>query len=142
MNALPSLLLSALLLSAPLGVREAAAANEFVLPIPGNPDETNREFELAAYLIMGNVGIDRTGMLVVRSAAGVPGRSLQEIERAIGVENVRRRAEIDATLQRRGLPAAKREEVAKEWAEKWRAAAQPQWWVQRDDGSWQQGPPR
>lgn len=142
MNALPPLLLSALLLAAPLAAGPAAAANEFVLPIPGNPDETNREFELAAYLVMGNVGIDRTGMLVVRSAAGVPGRSLQEIERAIGVENARRRAEIDATLQRRGLPAAKREEVAKEWAEKWRAAAQPQWWVQRDDGNWQQGPPR
>jgi hypothetical protein len=126
----------------PVSATEILVGREILVPNNPGMDEANREGELQTYLFMGQAGIDKDGMLVVRSTAGVPPRALEEMSRAIGVENDLRKAAIDDTLRRRGLPADKRAEVASELATKWRSGAEGNTWVQRDDGSWAQGPPR
>lgn len=121
------------------GMAQIVERNGVILPnVPGNA-EVNREAELQSYLFLGQVGIDKSGMLTVRSSAGVPARVQADIERMIDEENRRRRSRIEDTLRERGLTEDKRKEIAKELADEWRAAAQPKWWVQRDNGEWRQG---
>ncbi len=124
------------------GVAQIVERNGVILPNVPGAAEVNREAELQSYLFLGQVGIDKTGMLTVRSSAGVPARVQADIERQIGDENDRRRSQIEDTLRERGSTEDKRKEIAKELADEWRAAAQANWWVQRDNGEWQQGPPR
>lgn len=137
-----------LLLAAALFVPLPASANEIVVGreildrnFPGL-GEAGRAGELQTYLFMGQAGIDKNGMLVLRSTEGVPVRALEQMSRAIRAENDQRKAEIDDTLRERGLPADKRDEVARELADEWRSGAEASTWVQRNDGSWAQGPPR
>lgn len=135
-------LAASLIVTLPVSATEILVGREILIPNNPGVDEANREGELQTYLFMGQAGIDKDGMLVIRSTAGVPPRALAEMSRAIGVENDLREAEIDATLRKRGLPAGKRDEVARELADKWRSGAESNTWVQRDDGTWAQGPPR
>lgn len=132
-----------LALAVPLSVAaQVVERNGVILPNVPGAAEVNREAELQSYLFLGQAGIDKDGLLTVRSSAGVPARVQADIERLIADENDRRRARIEDTLRERGLTSDKRKDVAKELADEWRAAAQPKWWVQRDNGEWRQGPPR
>lgn len=113
-----------------------------VFPGVTGAQDINSEAELQSYLFMGQVGVDKEGMLTVRSTAGVPARAQQEMTRAISAENERRRKQIDREMREGGLGPEKRDEVAKKFADEWRSAANGNWWVQRDNGRWQQGPLR
>jgi len=109
--------------------------------LPG-VDARNTDAQLQSYLLMGQVGVGKDGMLVVRSNDGVPARVQEEMYRAISAENTARRAQVDKAMRDKGLPEEKRGEVEKEFADRWRAAADGQSWVQDDQGRWQQGPRR
>jgi hypothetical protein len=101
-----------------------------------------RQAELQSYLMMGQLGIDRDGMLVVRSTAGVPARVLAEMQRLSAEENAARRALIAEAKKANGIADGKQKDLDREFAKRWRAAAARDWSVQDDDGRWRQGPPR
>ncbi len=92
--------------------------------------------QLDSYLLLGQVGVGKDGMLVLRSTDGVPARIVESIRAAVAAENAERRARVREASTEEGDDAAQR------LAAEWRAAAQPSWWVQTDEGRWQQGPLR
>ncbi len=95
-----------------------------------------RSDELLSYQQQGQIGIDKDGQLVVRSLDGVPELIVADLQERMRAENADRKAYVDAVRAANGLPADKREVVARELAKRWRAQAMDGVWIQNDEGRW------
>lgn len=95
-----------------------------------------RADELMTYQQQGQVGIDKDGHLVVRSLDGVPDLIVADLQDQLRAENADRKAYVEAMRAANGLPADKRDVVARELANRWRAEAMSGVWIQSDEGRW------
>jgi len=92
--------------------------------------------QLAPYLDSGHVGIDKDGLLAVRSTDGLDMKARAELNRLVKAENQDRQRLYKEIATANGFPDQV-DEVQAIFADSWRAKARPGWYLEKA-GGWQQ----
>lgn len=100
---------------------------------------SSRSQELKSYFVMGHIGIDKDGMLTVRSLRDVPPMIAQEIRNRVSAENRSRKALVEEIGRANGVSDDDQKKLKAQLARDFRKKAGGSWWVQRDDGKWKKG---
>lgn len=99
-----------------------------------------RSEQLKPYLTQGRVGIGKDGMLVVRNLDGVPLRDQATVRRLVDAENGDRKTLYEEIAKANNFGSERVGDVKSIFADTWIDKAEPGWWVQKGDGTWQQKP--
>ena len=92
--------------------------------------------QLAPFYASGNVGIGNDGDLVVRTTDGLALPQVAGLKRLVAADNAERAALYEQVAAALNLDPGQVGRVRGIFAAKWRDKAEPGWWVQADDGSW------
>jgi uncharacterized protein YdbL (DUF1318 family) len=96
-----------------------------------------RAEQLKPYLRSGTVGIDREGLLAIRSFDAVPLRDQATIRRLIDAENRDRLTLYKEIAKANDFGNDRIGDIKRIFADEWRRAAEPGWSIQKPDGSWE-----
>ncbi|PLX83431.1 MAG: DUF1318 domain-containing protein [Desulfuromonas sp.] len=96
----------------------------------------DRADQLLPFLDGGQVGIDRNGMVDIRSTDRLGLKDRAAIKRLTEAENSDRRRLYEEIARANGFPD-KADEVRDIFADSWRDKARRGWYVQNDKGAWQ-----
>ncbi len=91
--------------------------------------------QLTPFLDSGHAGIDRNGLLEVRTAEGLGMKERAELNRLLKAENQDRLRLYKEIATANGFPD-KIDEVQSIFAESWRDKARPGWYLQGDGNAW------
>jgi uncharacterized protein len=85
----------------------------------------------------GSIGIQASGMLVVRNANAVPLKDRNTVNKLVAAENADRVKLYQAIASANGHPDWA-DDIRSTFAKRWISNAQSGWWFQASNGSWQQ----
>lgn len=96
-----------------------------------------RSGDIKPYMDKGNVGINQEGLLAIRNNEGLNLKERAEIQQLVDAEN-RDRERLYAEIARaNNLSPDAVAKIKRIFAGRWKAQAQPGWWVQDEQGAWQ-----
>lgn len=95
-----------------------------------------RSDQLKPYLDQGRLGIDKEGMLAVRSLDGVPLRDQATVRRLVEAENHDRETLYQEIAKANNFGADRVPDIRKIFAETWIQKAEKGWPVQKSNGAW------
>lgn len=96
-----------------------------------------RATELKPLLASGGVGISRDGMLAVRDAADLDLATRAKIRRLVDAENKDRETLYREIATANNFGSERVADIRSIFAQTWKDKAEPGWWVQGADGSWE-----
>ncbi len=97
-----------------------------------------RAEQLKPFLRQGAIGINKDGMLAIRSLDGVPLRDQATMRRMIEAENADRKSLYREIAQANKFGDERIPDIQRIFAETWIDKAESDWWVQKGDDTWVQ----
>jgi uncharacterized protein YdbL (DUF1318 family) len=95
-----------------------------------------RSDSIKPYMDKGNVGINRDGLLTVRTTEGLNLKERAEVQQMVEAENRDREALYEEIAKANNFPKNRVGDIRKIFAKSWIEQARPGWWIQ--DGGWRQ----
>ena len=95
-----------------------------------------RSGAIKPYMDKGSAGINRDGMLVVRSSEGLSLKDRAEVQQLIEAENRDRQALYAEIAKANNIPPDAVPKIKGIFAKSWIDQAQSGWWVQDSQGNW------
>ena len=95
-----------------------------------------RSDSLKPHLDKGNVGINRDGLLAVRTTDGLNLKERAEVQRLVEAENRDREALYSEIATANNIPREKVADIKRIFAKSWIDQARPGWWIQDAQGNW------
>jgi uncharacterized protein YdbL (DUF1318 family) len=95
-----------------------------------------RSDSIKPYMDKGNVGLNRDGLLVVRSTEGVNLKERAEVQQLVDAENRDREALYSEIAKANNFPREKIPDIKKIFAKSWTDQARSGWWLQDAQGNW------
>jgi len=95
-----------------------------------------RSDSIKPYMDKGNVGLNREGLLVVRSTEGVNLKERAEVQQLVDAENRDREALYSEIAKANNFPREKIPDIKKIFAKSWSDQARSGWWIQDAQGNW------
>lgn len=96
----------------------------------------NRSGSIMPYMDRGNVGINRDGLLEIRTTDGLSLKERAEVQQLIAAENRDREALYAEIAKANNFTANAVPKIKRIFARSWIDQARPGWWIQEQDGSW------
>lgn len=97
-----------------------------------------RSESLKSYMDKGNVGINRDGLLTVRTADGVNLKERAEMQQLVEAENRDREALYAEIARANNFSKEKVADIKQLFAKSWIEQARSGWWIQDAQGNWKQ----
>lgn len=95
-----------------------------------------RSDSLKPYMDKGSVGINRNGLLEVRSTEGLNLKDRAQVQQLVEAENRDRRALYAEIARANNFPQDRIDDIQRIFAKSWIEQARPGWWIQDAQGSW------
>ncbi|HEX9443939.1 MAG TPA: YdbL family protein [Candidatus Binatia bacterium] len=95
-----------------------------------------RSESLKPYLDRGNVGINRDGLLAVRTTDGPNLKERAEVQQLVEAENRDRESLYGELAKANNIPREKVADIKRIFARSWIEQARPGWWIQDAQGNW------
>ncbi|WP_022948643.1 YdbL family protein [Methylohalobius crimeensis] len=122
-----------------LGISSAHAAADLSIDSPEiralRASMERRFSKLKSYLNQGWVGYANNGLVAVVNKSRIPLRERAGVEQIVAAENRDRQALYQAIARANGHPEWAND-IQATFAKRWIANAQPGWWIQAANGSW------
>lgn len=95
-----------------------------------------RSEAIKPYMDKGNVGLNRDGLLVVRSTEGLNLKERAEVQQLVEAENRDRESLYAEIAKANNIPREKIPDIKRIFANSWMEQARPGWWIQDAQGNW------
>jgi uncharacterized protein YdbL (DUF1318 family) len=95
-----------------------------------------RSEAIKPFMDKGNVGINRDGLLTVRTTDGLNLKERAEVQQLVEAENRDREALYAEIAKANNIPREKIPDIKRIFARSWIDQAKSGWWIQNADGSW------
>ena len=95
-----------------------------------------RSESIKPFMDKGNVGINRDGLLAVRTTEGLNLKERAEVQQLLEAENHDREALYAEIAKANNIPREKIPDIKRIFAKSWVDQARPSWWIQSADGNW------
>jgi uncharacterized protein len=95
-----------------------------------------RSEAIKPFMDKGNVGINRDGLLTVRTTDGLNLKERAEVQQLVEAENRDREALYAEIAKANNIPREKIPDIKRIFAKSWIDQARSGWWIQNADGSW------
>jgi uncharacterized protein YdbL (DUF1318 family) len=95
-----------------------------------------RSDAIKPFMDKGNVGLNRDGLLVVRTTEGLNLKERAEIQQLVEAENRDREALYAEIAKANNFPRERIADIKKIFAKSWSDQARPGWWIQDEQGNW------
>ncbi|HEY2989699.1 MAG TPA: YdbL family protein [Candidatus Binatia bacterium] len=95
-----------------------------------------RSESIKPYMDKGNVGLNRDGLLVVRTTEGLNLKERAEVQQLVEAENRDREALYVEIAKANNIPREKVADIKRIFAKSWADQARPGWWIQDAQGNW------
>ncbi|HEV8343342.1 MAG TPA: YdbL family protein [Candidatus Binatia bacterium] len=95
-----------------------------------------RSDSIKPYMDKGNVGLNRDGLLVVRSTEGLNLKERAEAQQLVEAENRDREALYAEIAKANNFPREKMPDIKRIFANSWIDQARSGWWIQDAQGNW------
>ena len=96
----------------------------------------SRSDSIKPFMDKGNVGINREGLLVVRSTDGLSLKQRAEIQQLVEAENRDRESLYAEIARANNFPKERVADIKRIFAKSWIDQARSGWWVQDAQGNW------
>jgi uncharacterized protein YdbL (DUF1318 family) len=98
----------------------------------------NRSAAIKPYMDKGNIGINKDGLLAVRSEDGLNLKDRADSKQLIDAENRDREALYAEIAKANGIANESIPKIKAIFAKSWMDQARPGWWIQDASGTWKQ----
>lgn len=88
------------------------------------------------FMDKGTVGINRDGLLAVRTTEGLNLKERAEVQQLVEAENRDREALYAEIAKANNIPREKIPDIKRIFAKSWIDQARAGWWIQKADGNW------
>jgi len=95
-----------------------------------------RSESIKPYMDKGNVGLNRDGLLIVRTTEGLNLKERAEVQQLVEAENRDREALYAEIAKANNFPRERVADIKRIFAKSWLDQARSGWWVQDAQGSW------
>jgi uncharacterized protein YdbL (DUF1318 family) len=95
-----------------------------------------RSSSIKPFMDGGNAGINKDGLLEIRSSTGLGLRDRADLKQLLEAENRDREALYVEIARANNIPGEKVADIRRIFANSWRDKARDNWWVQADSGKW------
>ena len=95
-----------------------------------------RSDAIKPYMYRGNVGINRDGLLTVRSTDGLSLKERAEVQQLVEAENRDREALYVEIAKANNFSSDAVPKIKRIFAKSWIDQAKPGWWIQDEQGNW------
>jgi uncharacterized protein YdbL (DUF1318 family) len=96
----------------------------------------NRSESIKPFMDKGNVGINRDGLLAVRTTDGLNLKERAEVQQLVEAENRDREALYSEIAKANNFPKERVADIKRIFAKSWSDQARPGWWIQDAQGNW------
>jgi uncharacterized protein len=97
----------------------------------------NRSGSIKPFMDRGNVGLNRDGLLTVRTTDGLNLKERAEVQQLVEAENRDRESLYVEIARANNFPKESVPKIKSIFAKSWAEQAQPGWWIQDAQGNWQ-----
>lgn len=97
----------------------------------------NRSESIKPFMDKGNVGLNRDGLLAVRTTDGLNLKERAEVQQLVEAENRDREALYAEIARANNFPKERVADIKRIFARSWSDQARPGWWVQNTQGNWE-----
>jgi uncharacterized protein len=96
----------------------------------------NRSESIKPFMDKGNVGLNRDGLLAVRTTDGLNLKERAEAQQLVEAENRDREALYAEIAKANNFPKERVADIKRIFAKSWSDQARPGWWIQDAQGNW------